>query len=185
LVQGGAVNRCSVDCATRFSRSEAVKTVTALSPVSRYSLTAENVAVSGSFLKKVYLITAGSAVLISLRQIKPLLNMNSKTQELVSAIIISSLVSTAVNFATPAMAQTVSPRSVLKVGEVFKSGMKRFGGAAVGGAGGVAGTYAANKVLNAAPVPTVFWQHVRMPDGQVYRVCQQVQNGNYGASYWC
>ncbi|NJR31580.1 MAG: hypothetical protein HC778_00295 [Chamaesiphon sp. CSU_1_12] len=77
----------------------------------------------------------------------------------------------------------------MSAGRVFKSLMKPLAKGALGTLGG----YGANQVIeggktaqaSSAPQIFIFMQYVRMPNGAVYKVCQQVQNGNYSYPYYC
>jgi hypothetical protein len=74
-----------------------------------------------------------------------------------------------------------SAASILDAGEV----VKKFIYGAVGGAGTVAGTAAANQIIDSNKPYVVFWQ-VRGNDGLLYNVCQNMQNGRpISQPYWC
>jgi hypothetical protein len=110
--------------------------------------------------------------------------MNRKPKDIVSAIVASSLVLTALNFETPAMAQRMSASKVRGIGRVLKSGMKKVfeGAATTTGENIGTGVWASRK----SNPEYEYWYIVRMPNGQEYKVCQLARNGyNVGPAYYC
>lgn len=99
-----------------------------------------------------------------------------KYKNIFNTAISMSIILSSINFYYPAQAGVMSAVQALSKGKVTKT-LKAFAGSAAHGAGTKVGGAAAAYILT---------QFVKLPDGQVVRVCQDVQPNGYRTNpYYC
>lgn len=125
--------------------------------------------------------------------------MNTKAQRLVSAIITFLLVSTAVNFIPPAMAQVSLIPNILRTGKMIEAWIvpvcqKHIIPGILNGVFEEFGKNAIKKFLeflgnnkvSIKPEDKIRIERIRMPNGEVHTVCRLIRNGKeYGDYYMC